>query len=209
MLKPLFAAALAVASLYAQTVPTPPAAVQRAGREILRDLKELIGAFFISWYPLYAPQTDRVAFWEGRIATTKSEENGYAIFRADGYLAEFNTKGAPATANILRRTGNRPVHISRFGPHYLAVVDAFGKRQFSDGIFPRLLIDNMTGMPFAPSQTQIIGSTRDGDKFIPKEFEMGRVRPYGSEDAAFTDYVTNYSAWFEYPTIPPSNSKPF
>jgi hypothetical protein len=193
-------ATFAVASAFAQEIPAPPAAVQVAGRGFLRAMKELPNASFSSWYPLYAPATTRVAFWEGRITTPAAAESGYAIFRADGYLAEYSPKGAPLTSNVLRMAGSRAVRISRFGPHYLAAVNAQGQRMFGDGQFPKLMIDNLTGMPLPPEN--VLGGTRDGDKFIPKPMDKWQVRAWATEEVAFQDYVANYTRWFENPPQP-------
>ena len=111
-------ATFAVASAFAQEIPAPPAAVQVAGRGFLRAMKELPNASFSSWYPLYAPATTRVAFWEGRITTPAAAESGYAIFRADGYLAEYSPKGAPLTSNVLRMAGSDVFYLETTNSRY-------------------------------------------------------------------------------------------
>ena len=122
----LLCAIMTVASVFAQTKQTPPTAVQVSGRALLRDVKALGGSSFTSWYPLYAPLTERVAFWEGRLTSALGWESGYAIFRADGRLAEFNTRGSSPTQQLLRMDIGTTVRISRFGPHYMAALSGRG-----------------------------------------------------------------------------------
>ena len=63
------------------------------------------------------------------------------------------------------------------------------------------MIDHVTEMPF--NFRQMIGGTRDGATFTPEGIETSRIRQWGSEDSAFSDYVTNYASWFETPKPAP------
>ncbi|MFN3326420.1 MAG: hypothetical protein ACK5AZ_23225 [Bryobacteraceae bacterium] len=106
-----------------------PEQLQLAARNLVETKPDLAGAIVADWKPLYAPQSDRIVYWEARFVMGRTgEAKGGAIIHTGGEVVEFTTAGPTNFEQMSRLTGGKPFRMVRFGPAYMAAENDRGER---------------------------------------------------------------------------------